>query len=152
MAAVVDHDALARRRDAAHRLVQLLAAVAPARVEDVAGETLGVDPGQHTLLPGNVAVYQCYQLGTVEARAVSVGTERPVLSWKIGFDLPDDAEFSDATIEVERATTSLSNWSTAGVIAVPDPENPGSLPELYRSNFAIGLEKEFLRLRVTITP
>ena len=69
----------------------------------------------------------------------------------ITFDLPDGANFKDAIIEVEKSTD-LINWTTESVNPRIDPENPSAPPETYYSTFILGVQKEFLRLKVGITP
>ena len=53
--AQVDHDAAAGRDDPLQRLVELRPAVAALRAEHVAGQALGVHPGQHRLGPSSTA-------------------------------------------------------------------------------------------------
>ena len=54
----VEEDAAALLLDPAERQLELLAAVAAERVEDVAGEALGVDAHEHVLLAGDLALHE----------------------------------------------------------------------------------------------
>src|SRR5690606_26297055 len=62
----VDDGALALLLDPAHRGVELLAAVAAERVEDVARQTFGVHSDEHVLLPRDVALDERDVLAVVD--------------------------------------------------------------------------------------
>ena len=72
VAAQVDHDAAALLGDALHGGLELGAAVAALRAEDVAGEALGVDPDQQVLAVADVAVDEGDVLDAVDSGAVAV--------------------------------------------------------------------------------
>ena len=61
--------------DHRHRRLELLAAVAAKRVEDVAGQALGVDADEHVLGAGDVALDHRDVVLVVEQRAVADGGE-----------------------------------------------------------------------------
>ena len=74
----VDHHPAALLDDALHRLLQLRAAVAARRPEDVTGEALRVHAAQHRLAAAQllrVAVHQGDVLGVVDADVVAHGGE-----------------------------------------------------------------------------
>ncbi|ESQ02624.1 GTP cyclohydrolase/3,4-dihydroxy-2-butanone 4-phosphate synthase bi-functional protein [Streptomyces sp. PVA_94-07] len=75
VAAEVDDDAPAVLDDAVHGLLELRAAVAALRVEDVAGQALGVEPHQDVLAVAEVAVDEGDVLDAVDRGAVTVGGE-----------------------------------------------------------------------------
>ena len=79
VAAQVDEDAPALLLDQVERGLQLRAAVAAQRAEDVAGQALGVDPHQHVLGPGHVAHDEGQVLLVVEHGLVDEGAELAAL-------------------------------------------------------------------------
>src|SRR6185369_6445506 len=66
VAAQVHHDASTLRRDLRERTVELEAAVAAHRAEDVAREALAVHAHEHVGLPRDVAAHEGHVLDTVE--------------------------------------------------------------------------------------
>ncbi len=75
VAAEVDDDAAALLGDAPHGRLQLGSAVAAQRVEDVAGEALGVQPGEDVLALADVAVDEGDVFDAVDGGAVAVRRE-----------------------------------------------------------------------------
>src|SRR5262249_58838564 len=71
----VDHDAAPLGGDHPHRALQLPAAVAASRAEDVAGETLRVHAHEHALLVLHVAVDESDVLGRVDVVPVADNAE-----------------------------------------------------------------------------
>ena len=71
----VEQHALALALDHRQRRLELLAAVAAQRVEDVAGEALGVDADEHVLGAGDVALDHRDVVLVVDQRAVADGGE-----------------------------------------------------------------------------
>ena len=79
VAAHVEHDARGPRpRHGLERGVELRAAVAAARAEDVAGEALGVHADEHVLAVADVAADEGDVVGAVEHRLVADGEELAV--------------------------------------------------------------------------
>src|SRR3546814_317359 len=71
----VDDHAAALALHELHRRIELDAAVAAHRAEDVAGEALAVHPDQDVVLAGHGALHQRYVLLAVEQRLVGVAGE-----------------------------------------------------------------------------
>ncbi len=90
VAAQVEDDAATLGADGAQRLLQLRAAVAAQRAEDVAGQALGVDPDQHVLalrqpsVGGQAAGHQDDVLDPVGLAAVADGGEVAVRRGQCG--------------------------------------------------------------------
>ena len=76
--------------DHRQRRLELLAAVAAQRVEDVAGEALGVDPDQDVLGAGHVALDHRDVVLVVDQGAVADGGELPEGGRQLGRDDPLD--------------------------------------------------------------
>ena len=71
----VEEHALALLLDAHERVLELLAAVAAQRVEDVAGQALGVDADEHVVLPLDLALDHRDVVLVVDERAEADGLE-----------------------------------------------------------------------------
>ena len=78
MAAQVNDDATAGVRDGGHRVVELGAAVAPARAEDVTGEALAVYADEHRVAPAGVAHDEGQVVDAVDLRPPRLAAERAV--------------------------------------------------------------------------
>ena len=72
--------------DAQHRVLELLAAVAAQRVEDVAGEALGVHAHEHVLLARDLAPDHRHVVLVVHERAVADHVEVAELRGQLGLD------------------------------------------------------------------
>ena len=75
----VNQDARAGFPDALHRLVQLRAAIAPPRSEDIAGEAFAVDAHERRLAGGNLSEHQRDVVQAIDQRAVKMQVEIPVI-------------------------------------------------------------------------
>ena len=82
----VEQHAPALLLDRRQRRLELLAAVAAQRVEDVAGEALGVDADQHVLGAGDLALDHRDVVLVVHQRAVADGGELAELGRQLGGD------------------------------------------------------------------
>ncbi len=90
VAAQVDDDAAALGDDPLERLVELRPAVAAVAAEHVAGQALGVHPGEHRLGAGDVAVHEGDVLGAVDGDPVAVRREVAVPGRQPGLGDPLD--------------------------------------------------------------
>src|SRR6266566_98775 len=86
---VHDHSR-AHLRDHPHRAVQLPAAIAPGRAEDVARQALRVHPHQHLLLARDVAEYQRDVLRLIHVVAIADDAEFAEWRREAGFSDPMD--------------------------------------------------------------
>ena len=59
--------------------MQLRAAIAAARAEDIAGQTFAVDAHEHVLLPGDVAAHEREMMLAVDLGAIQMQIELAVI-------------------------------------------------------------------------
>src|SRR5699024_986039 len=87
LVAKVDDDAVSFVLDGVHGGVELLAAVAAQRAEDIAGETLGVHADRDVLLAGDVPVDESDVLGAVDEAGVAYRAELAAGRWQPGLGI-----------------------------------------------------------------
>src|SRR4029450_2131316 len=116
--------------DAGERLVELEAAVAPARVEHVAGEALGVHTNEHGIVAGYRAHHQRERHAAVDRRVVRDRAELAELGGELGRRYPPDQLFlEDPVLDEVADRDHLEAVLTAQLVELRHPRHVAVLVE-----------------------